>query len=176
MLMTISFSGAQHLGGATVTGLATDDTGAVTVIIPFVMPANGTFTLPNPPAPAFGYVRVTIGLPYTPQLQTLQLDTGEPTIQGKRKKITAVTVRVKDALGLSIGGDNSSLVPMKDLVMGNVGSASNSVVTNLVTADARTIIDPKWSVPGQYFIQQSNPFPSSILGVIPEITVGDTQK
>ena len=140
------------------------------------MPVNGTFTLPAPTTGATNYTYVLVGLAFTPQLQTLALDTGEPTIQGKRKKITAVTVRVKDTLGLSIGGDSSSLVPMKDLVVGNVGSATNGILANLVTGDARTIIDPKWSVPGQYFIQQSNPFPASILGVIPEITAGDTQK
>jgi hypothetical protein len=172
----LTFSGAQHLAGMTVTGIATDSNGVTGGLLPFTMPVNGTFTLPAPTTGATNYTYVLVGLAFTPQLQTLALDTGEPTIQGKRKKITAVTVRVKDTLGLSIGGDSSSLVPMKDLVVGNVGSATNGIVANLVTGDARTIIDPKWSVPGQYFIQQSNPFPASILGVIPEITAGDTQK
>ena len=167
--------GAQHLAGATVTGLATANNGDVTIIAPFVMPANGNFTLPASIGTT-GYTRVTIGLAYLPQLQTLQLDTGEPTIQGKEKKISAVTVRVNQTLGLSIGQGFDTLVPMKDLVGGNVGSATNKVVTNLVTGDAFTIIDPKWSVPGQYCIQQSNPFPASILGVIPQVTIGNTAK
>jgi hypothetical protein len=171
----LTFSGAQHLAAMQVVGIATDNLGNTRALVPFTMPVSGTFTLPAPVG-ATNYTYVLVGLAFTPQLQTLALDTGEPTIQGKRKKITAVTVRVKDTLGLSIGGDSSSLVPMKDLVVGNVGSATNGIVANLVTGDARTIIDPKWSVPGQYFIQQSNPFPASILGVIPEITAGDTQK
>jgi len=99
----LTFTGAQHLAGAIVTGLATDNLGNVTVITPFAMPVNGTFTLPAPASPATGFTRVTIGLDYLPQLKTLQLDTGEPTIQGKEKKITAVTVRVNETLGLSIG-------------------------------------------------------------------------
>jgi hypothetical protein len=65
---------------------------------------------------------------------------------------------------------------MKDLKVGNVGTATNEIVTDLVTGDAFTIIDPKWTVPGQYCIQQSNPFPTSILGVIPEVVVGNTVK
>jgi hypothetical protein len=173
---TLAFMGAQHLAGATVTGLATDDLGRVTTIDPFAMPTTGSFNLPAPPAPATGYTRVTIGLAYTPQLQTLQLDTGEPTIQGKEKKISAVTVRVNETLGLSIGQGFDTLVPMKDLVRGNVGSATNELVTGLVTGDAMTIIDPKWTVPGQYCIQQDFPFPASILGVIPQITIGNTPK
>jgi hypothetical protein len=63
---------------------------------------------------------------------------------------------------------------MKDLILGNVGTMSNAVVTNLVTGDARTLIDPSWDVPGQYCIQQSDPLPATVLGVIPEIVVGDT--
>jgi hypothetical protein len=170
---TITFIGAQHLAGLTVTGLATDNTGAVTIITPFVMPATGTFTLPLVGG-ATGYTRVTIGLPYTPRLKTLQLDTGNPTIQGKMKKINGVTVRVANTLGLSIGSDFNNLVQMKDLALGNVGTASNTLVTNLVTGDAYTAIDPSWTVPGQYCIQQSYPYPASILGVIPQFAPGDT--
>ncbi len=171
----LTFSGAQHLAGAVVTGLATDDLGNVTVIN-LTMPTNGTFTLPAPtPVGSTGYTRVTVGLGYLPQLQTLQLDLGEPTVQGKRKKITGVTTRCKDTLGLSIGRTFSTLTPMKDLALGNVGTQTNQLVTGLVTGDARTIIDPLWDTPGQYCIQQPFPYPASILGVIPEIVVGDTK-
>jgi len=173
---TLAFMGAQHLAAATVTGLATDDLGNVAVITPFAMPASGAFNLPAPALPAVGYTRVTIGLAYTPQLQTLQLDTGEPTIQGKMKSIPAVTVRVNQTLGLSIGKTFTTLIPMKDLVRGNVGSATNTRVTDLVTGDAMTRLDPSWTVPGQYCIEQPFPFPASILGVIPQVTPGDTAK
>lgn len=160
-----SFTGGEHLVGKTIVGLADG-----VPITPFVMPASGAFTLPSPAS------KVTVGLSFTPQLQTLQLDLGEPTIQGKRKKITAVTVRCQETLGLTIGSSFTNGVVMKDLVLGNVGSATDSIVTGLVTADARTVIDPVWQVPGQYCIQQPQPLPASVLGVIPEITIGDTPK
>jgi hypothetical protein len=38
------------------------------------------------------------------------------------------------------------------------------------------IVDPQWDVFGQYYITQPNPFPATILGVIPEILVGDGSK
>jgi hypothetical protein len=161
---TTSFSGAGHLGGAVVTGLADG-----VVITPFTMPLSGSFTLPNPAS------TVIIGLPYVCQLQTLRLDTGDPTIQGKRKSVAGVTVRVQQTLGLTIGKSIGRVVSMKDLVIGNVGSSSNSVVTQLVTGDARTILDSSWDTFGQYFIQQAYPLPATILGVIPEIDVGDTK-
>jgi len=65
---------------------------------------------------------------------------------------------------------------MKDLVRGNVGTMSNTVVTDLVTSDARTIVDPQYDVFGQYSFRQNFPLPSTILGVIPEVVVGDTPK
>ena len=65
---------------------------------------------------------------------------------------------------------------MQDLILGNVGTMSNQIVAGLVTGDARTIVDPQWDVFGQYYIQQLNPYPASILGVIPEIEVGDSNK
>lgn len=175
----LSFQGAQHLAGLSVTGLATDNLGNVTVITPFTMPINqtGIFTLPAPtPIGSTGYTRVTLGLAYTPAIQTLELDTGEPTIQGKRKKITGVTLKVKDALGLWMGTDSTTIKPIRDLVLGNVGSAINEVVTGLVTGDVRGILDPLWSVQGQYYITQPFPYPASVLGVIPEINIGDTPK
>lgn len=164
-----SFTGGQHLAGARVTGVADG-----LVITPFTMAATGNFTLGTAAS------KVTIGLAFVPQLKTLAIDTGEPTIQSKVKKIPGVTIRVADTLGLSIGSDFDHLVAMKDLVIGEVsgmltGQASQ-LVTDLVTGDAYTIIDPTYTVPGQYCIQQSNPFPATILGVIPELTVGDTPR
>jgi hypothetical protein len=169
-----SFSGAQHLAGAIVTGVADG------VVINFTMPVSGTFVfgvggttgltgIPNASI-------VTVGLAFLPQIQTLALDLGEPTVQGKRKKVAAVTARVKDALGLSAGRTFATALPMKDLILGNIGTMSNALVAGLQTTDARIVVDPQWDVFGQYCIQQLNPYPASVLGIIPEIEVGDTAK
>jgi hypothetical protein len=163
-----TFTGLDHLIGQQVVGLA-DGTPVGPLTVTYVG-GVASVTLPNAAS------KVTLGLAFTPQLQTLQLDLGEPTVQGKRKKISACTVRVKDALGLQFGTSFTTLVTMKDFIIGNVGSASNKIVTGLVTADARTIADPLWQVPGQYCLQQPLPYPATILGVIPEIEVGDTPK
>ena len=137
------------------------------------VPTTGAFTLGTPAS------KVTVGLGYTCDLQTLALDTGEPTIQGKPKTIPSVTVRVADTLGLKIGKDFDHLVVMKDLVVGAVGSMltgqESQTVTGLFTGDARTYLDPSWTIPGQYCIRQDQPLPASVLGVIPEVTVGNTK-
>ena len=163
-----SFSGGEFLAGQTVTGLADG-----VVIPPFVMPTNGNFTLATPASV------VNVGLGFTARLKTLPLDMGDPTIQGKVKKINAVTVRVSDTLGLYIGGEfGSGMTAMKDLIVGNVSSMltglSSQIVTDLVDGDARTFLDPTFTVAGQYCIEQRDPLPATVLGLISDYTIGDT--
>lgn len=162
-----SFSGGEHLAGKTVVGLADG-----VEITPFVMPESGNFTLPTAAS------KVVVGLPFTCDLKTLAIDLGEPTVQGKVKQIPYVDIRVADTLGLKIGADFDSLVPMKDLIIGNVSSTligqASQIVDDLVTGDARTFLNATFTVPGQYCIRQDKPFPATILGVIPQIAVGDT--
>jgi hypothetical protein len=177
---TLSFSGASHLAGQIVTGLAQDDLNNVTVITPFTMPLSGAFTLPAPGGGATGYTTVTIGLGFTCNLQTLPLEVGEPTIQGKTKTISSVVVRVADTLGLSIGSSSSTLTLMRDLIVGNVSSMltgqPSQIVTGLVSGDAKTYLDPTYTVPGQYYIQQSLPYPATVLGVFPQFTSADRER
>ena len=163
---TTTFHGGEALAGRTVTGIAD---GAV--ITPFVMPLSGLFTLPTPVSD------VTLGIGYTCDLQTLALDMGEPSIQGKVKKIPFVDIRVVETLGLQIGNDFDHLTPMKDLVQGNVSSTltgqENQIVSGLFTGDAKTMLSPTYTVPGQYCIRQDQPIPATILGVFPAVVVGD---
>lgn len=160
-----NFSGGEHLAGATVTGLADG-----VVITPFVMAGTGNFTLTNAAS------KVTVGLAFSPQLQTLAIDVGNPTVQGQPKKIAGVTVRVQETLGLSIGTELTNQIAMKDLVVGNVSSMltgkTNQTVTGLVTGDGFQIPDPTYTINGQYYITQPFPLPATILGVIPILSGG----
>ena len=162
-----SFTGAEHLAGLTVTGLADG-----VIITPFTMPQSGEFTLPTAAS------LVTIGLSYACRLQTLALDIQGIQVQGKMKKIPHVDVRVNNTLGLTIGPDFDHLTPMKDLVQGNVSSMlsgqESQVVAGLYTGDARTFLpNSSYTIPGQYCIEQSNPYPASVLGVFPAFISGD---
>lgn len=165
-----TFTGAQHLATASIVGVALDDQGDFSTFTATVS-STGSFTL-TPTAPATGFTQVTAGLAFTPQLETLPIDTGDPTIQGKMKFLPQVGLKVYQTLGLKIGSDSDNLVNMDDLVVGNIGKQTNEEVTDLVTGDVLQALDPQWSVPGQYLIQQSLPYPASILAVIPQIEVG----
>ena len=129
---------------------------------------DGTIILPAPAT------KVIAGLAFQAQLQTMPLDIGNEanTIQGKRKKVGALTVRVKDTRGLKAGRTFDLVTPIKELnrvtVMG--------LPVSLVTSDERIIMDPLWDVPGQICLQVDDPLPATVLGVIPEVVVGDTPK
>jgi len=172
----LSFQGAEHLAGLVCTGLATDNLGNV-YIINITMPVSGFFTLPAPPSGSPGYTTVTIGLGYTCNLQTLAIDIQRMQIQGKLKKIPYVDVRVNNTLGLWIGSDSTTLVPMNDLILGQVSSMltgqTSQIVTGLVNGDARTFLNPTYTVPGQFYIQQPYPYPATVLGVFPALVTED---
>lgn len=113
---------------------------------------------------------VVVGLRYTQQIQTLYLTTQgiqSGSDQGKRKQITGVTVRTDCTSGLKAGTDFDYLTPIPEL-------NENLVVGSLFTGDARVLSFPQWDTPGQTCIQQDDPLPATVLGVIVEVTPGDT--
>jgi hypothetical protein len=129
---------------------------------------NGMITLPQPAS------KVLVGLGFQAQLQTMYLDLGQEanTIQGKRKKVGALTVRCKDSRGLKAGRTFQHLVPIKEMNR----TTNMGLPSPLITADERIIMDPLWDVPGQICLQVDDPLPSTVLGVIPEVVIGDTAK
>jgi hypothetical protein len=45
----------------------------------------------------------------------------------------------------------------------------------LETGDQRMVMPPLWQTQGVICIQQDYPLPATVLGIIPEIVVGDTK-
>ena len=155
---TATFSGLDYLDGMYVTGVADG-----LVVSPRIV-SGGSVILDRPASV------VILGLGYQSQLQTLKLDVGEPTVQGKRKQISAVTARLNCTRGLKAGPDFGSLTDMKDTF------PNTSLPAKFFSGDIRTTIQSVWKEDGQLCFQQDYPLPVSILGVIPEVTLGDTQR
>ena len=151
--------GLGHLEGATVAILADGNVQPPQVV------SGGTVTL------AHAASAITVGLAYTADLQTLNLETGASTAQGKRKKVTAVTLRLQNSRGLQIGYDSDSLVEIKERTTQPYGQP-----IPLITGDERLLIPPSWNIEGSVWIRQGNPLPCSVLAVIPEVRVGDASE
>lgn len=171
-----SVTGLTQLAGQAVVGVADG-----VAIGPLTVSSGGVVDLP------FSACKVTLGLLFLPQGKTLPLDLGEPTVQSKRKKVPSVSLRVADTLGLQVGTSFANAVTVKDFQLGAIPSQSNgpSKIVDLVNLsttpaaqliDGFQILDQLWQEPGQICFQQNLPYPATILGIMPEVEMGDTKK
>ncbi len=151
-------TGLDHLEGQIVSVLADGS------VMPQRTVVNGSITLDH------SATKVVVGLPYSSRLQTLNLDTGEPTIQGKRKLISALTVRVAETRGLQMG---PAFDDMAEYKMRDDQPMGQPILPE--TGDQRIIMGPDWQEEGVICIRQDYPLPAQVLGIIPEITIGDTK-
>lgn len=152
-------TGLTHLAGKTVAVLADGSVQTNKVVA-----ADGSVTLDQPAS------AIVVGLPYTAQLRSLYTDIpGEPTVQGRRKNIPAVTVRVQDTRGLKVG---NLVDPLKEIKQRNKEIMGAPITA--FTGDQRIIIPSNSTVPGQVLVQQDYPLPATVLALIPEVEVGDT--
>lgn len=149
--------GLDHLEGQTVAILADGNVQPQQTVV------GGSVTLARPAT------SIVVGLPYQSQLKTLYLDVqGGPTIQSKRRKVSAVTVRMLNSRGMKIGQTFDILHEFKERTTQPMGQP-----IQLITGDERITLDPLYDLAGQICIQQDDPLPCTVLGVIPEVTVGD---
>ncbi|HQS17264.1 ubiquitin-activating E1 FCCH domain-containing protein [Reyranella sp.] len=122
---------------------------------------NGTILLPR----ASG--AILAGLPYVCDLETLGLEAGPPTLQGRQKVVNEVVLRVKDTRGLSAGPTADRLVDVKER-----SSEQQGFPTMLTTGDEHVLIDPAWNAAGRVFVRQAHPLPATVLAIIPRLETG----
>ncbi len=170
-----TITGLTALVGVTVTGLADGN-----VITPRVVAADGTVTLDSPAS------AVILGMGFQAQLQSVYLDVGEsPTVQGQRKKISAVTARIQNSRGIKVGAnqlDGSTVTPRQLAptwnnmapIQDKAVAPYNSTTQPLWTGDTRLPVTGGFNTPGQVALQQDNPLPMEVLALIPEVLFGDT--
>ena len=153
-----TISGLEHLEGETVNALADGN------VVEDLTVTNGEITLP------FEAAVVHVGLPYTADLETLRLefDAGQGTMQGRKKQISKLTLRLESTRGLVAGPDVNNLTELK----WRQGEDYNAP-TDLFTGDKDLNISPRWNTVGRIFIRQTYPLPVTVLGVIPEVVVSE---
>ena len=154
---TSTVSGLNHLNGLTVVALADGN------VVSGLTVSGGQIALPHPAS------TITVGLPYSADLQTLDLEISAPTIQGRRKKITAVTVRLENSRGLKIGYNSTNLAEIKERTNQNYGQP-----IPLTTGDEHIVIPQDWNAQGDLWVRQDNPLPATVLAIIPESNLGNS--
>ncbi len=171
-------NGLEHLAGQTVTGLADG-----IPITPRVVNAGGSITLDRAAS------SIVIGLGFTAQAQSLYLETGQPTIQGRRKVIPSVIIRTDSSGVLQCGTNQADAsaqnpsplfenwtlppAPTPTDLPPTYQTPSGGTVRPLYTGDIYANMSGDWRRPGQVAVQQTLPLPMAITALIPNILPGD---
>lgn len=167
-----------HLAGATVTGLYDGH-----VLTPVVVPEGGQIDLPVPAT------AITLGLGFTAQLQSVYIDPQGASIQGARKKIADVVVRVENSRDFTTGSnqfDGSVFSPMRVDVEWQKMTDAEKGYTNASRRPYNSMVEPLWSgdtkevpvfggygVPGQVAVEQRLPLPLNVLSFVAKVLPGD---
>lgn len=128
--------------------------------------SDGTLTLDD------CYAVIHVGLPYTSDIETLDIDTTQgETLADKKKLVQKVTIHTEETRGLFVGGapptDDATdiLEGLTEIKIRNDESYDSPV--DLHTGTMEVNIEPNWSHGGRVFIRQIDPIPASILSVVP---------
>ena len=109
---------------------------------------------------------VHVGLPYESDIETMPIEiAGANTLQGSRKKIPRVILRVENSIGacVSIDGKGETEIKWRDQGL-KIGEKQE-----LFTGDKGVRPDCGYSDDGRIRITQKDPLPLTVLAVIPEI-------
>ncbi|VVE77391.1 hypothetical protein [Pandoraea sputorum] len=152
----LTFSGLDHLEGKEVSVLGDGGVqGAVTV-------SGGKVTIDEPA------VIVHIGLPYVSDFETLDITlvNGAP-VRSLNKMIPSVSVLLQESRGLMAGPSFDKLYEYKPREFEDMGAPPE-----LKSGIATVPIETDWEDSSRVCIRQSDPLPITIIGVLPEVTLG----
>lgn len=128
-----------------------------------VVAANGNFTIP------VKCKHVVAGLPYTMdvELPNVEIKTGDGTMQGRKKIISNVMLRLENSLGGFVG----STFNMQDEIVYEEFQAIERV--DLFSGDKEIVLPiGGFNNEGRVAITNSNPYPFNILACVREVTFG----
>jgi hypothetical protein len=126
---------------------------------------DGTITLDVP------YVLVVVGLQIIADLVTLEPENPDtlPSWVDREKTIGDVVVRVQETDGLSVGLSVKSLESWSSDWMERDTFAEGFLYTGRLTVHNEAVMSPT----GRIFLRQAAGLPTAILGVYPQVDVGD---
>jgi len=136
--------------------------------------SGGQVTIPGGRRGAF----VHVGLPFTADVETLDIDTVEQSPALLESKIVEkVNVKVFNTRGLYVGSEfpeNDYIQGMEDLEtmtedieLGNVGNAAQPLQTKRIEVS----VPNDWDSNGRLCFRQVDPLPFEILSIIPELNI-----
>lgn len=127
---------------------------------------NGTLALDK----CYGVIH--IGLPYTTDLQTLDIDSATTeTLADKNKLVNRITMHVESSRGIFAGGEPPSdddEDPLEGLTEYKPNNGENyDSPPDLLTETIQINIEPRWNANGRVFVRQVDPLPLAVLAIAP---------
>lgn len=118
------------------------------------------------------YAVVHAGIPYTSDLETLDIDSAQgETLSDKKKLISAVTLHLEKTRGVFVGPKppvDDSADALQNLYEMKIRQYEGyDEPTDLLTGVATINIRPEWNSNGRVFIRQVDPLPISVLSISP---------
>lgn len=151
---TTTISNLHHLEGETLVALGDGN------VMEDLTVSDGEVTLP------IACSKVHIGLGYNCDFQTLEVSFQGDVVQGRKKQVSTVSLRVLESRGLAAGRNATDAKEFKER------SAANGYGNiDPITGQQTITITPKWNDFGQVFVRQRYPLPATVLAVVPEIVV-----
>lgn len=152
-LTVLTISGLNHLEGQTVQILGDG------ARIPDAVVTGGSITMQNTAG------KVQVGLGSRARLQTMRINagSGDGTTQGKTSRINKVAVRFKDTLGCKFG---PSFDALEELNFREVVHSMDAP-PELFSGDKVVEFDGDYSTNPWVCVQQDEPFPSTIVAIVP---------
>jgi len=151
-------SGMDHLEGETINAIADGN------VVESLTVSSGSITLPKAAS------KVHLGIPYTCEMQTLELDGGGDggTMRNRKRRITEVNIQLENTRYLQAGPDENHIYPMPFRTTEDYGDP-----TGLFTGMKEINIDPSVSCESAaVYVKHDKPSPITILSIIPRIEVG----
>lgn len=115
------------------------------------------------------YSKVHVGIPYTSDLETLNIEVplADGTLQGRKVKVSQVTFRLLNSRGGWIGPDFDTLHEISDTFRTLYGTA-----IALASGDIPENLGGGYAEGGRICLRQVDPLPITVLALIPVITPG----
>ena len=161
-----TLTGLHHLIGATVVVWA--DGG---LLGEEVVGTDGTITIDAESD------HVLVGLPFTPYVQTLRLDLGEPSVQGKVKKVSKVALTVNNTRGIRAASmkndiEGNSVVGTFVEIKERSSAQTFSSALPFISGVRSVTVPGGYQVDGSVQIEGTPGLPLEILAITPTITLG----
>lgn len=108
---------------------------------------------------------VHIGLPYTGEIETLDLDVQGANVRDKRKRVASLDVLLEGSSRAFFAGPDATHLRQ---VRVQAFESDDSAFTGLVSVN----LTSSFGEAGRLLIQQSDPLPLTILGILPQVELG----